>query len=395
MSNDSGFESESRPTVARSRSRSANGWLILILLTVFGVLVYRMAGGLPSQLHNPDAEPRAVTPRSDLPLGEQTQIALFRDASPSVVYITTLKIERYGFSRTLEIPQGTGSGFVWDDTGNIVTNYHVIRDAEIARVTLADNSTYDAVIVGVAPDKDLAVLKIDAPKDRLKPLKIGTSANLQVGQNVLAIGSPFQLDQTLTTGVISGLGREIQSVTRRPIQGVIQTDAAINPGNSGGPLLDSAGRLIGINTAIYSPSGAYAGIGFAVPVDTVNQIVPQLIRYGKVERPGLGIEPFDGSFVQQLLLRNVLAETGVLVKHVTPNSAAERAGMLPTRMSQTDKGSELLLGDLIVAIEGETIAGNNDLFKTLDGRKVGDVISIDVIRDGKTVKLSLTLQELK
>ena len=212
---------------------------------------------------------------------------------------------------------------------------------------------------------------------------------------MLAIGSPFQLDQTLTTGVISGLGREIQSVTRRPIQGVIQTDAAINPGNSGGPLLDSVGRLIGINTAIYSPSGAYAGIGFAVPVDTVNQIVPQLIRYGKVARPGMGIEPFDGSVVQQLQLRGALKDSGVLVKHVTPNSAAEKAGMLPTRMSQTEKGPELLLGDLIVTIAGKTIAGNNDLFKALDGRKVGDEISLDVIRNGKKVTLSLTLQELK
>jgi S1-C subfamily serine protease len=395
MSSESGFESEKRPTVARGQSRSVNGWLILILLMVFGVLVYRMAGGLPSSLHDLDAEPRAVTPRGDLLSGEQTQIALYREASPSVVYITTMTVEQYGLSRTLEIPQGTGSGFVWDDTGNIVTNFHVIRDAEVARVTLADNSTYDAVIVGVAPDKDLAVLKIDAPAGRLKPLRLGTSANLQVGQNVLAIGSPFQLDQTLTTGVISGLGREIQSVTRRPIQGVIQTDAAINPGNSGGPLLDTAGRLIGINTAIYSPSGAYAGIGFAVPVDTVNQIVPQLIRYGKVERPGLGIEPFDSSVVQRLFILDELSEMGVLVKNVMPESAAERSGMLPTRRSQTDKGPEILLGDLIVAIEGKTIASNNDLFKALDGRKVGDVISIDVMRDGKKINLSLTLRELK
>ena len=396
MSSESGYQSENRPVAVQGQARSANGWLILILLIVFGVLVFRMAGGLPSPLHDPKAEPHEVVPRDDLPTGEQTQISLFRDASPSVVYITTLKIERNRFSRNLmEIPQGTGSGFVWDDTGNIVTNFHVIREAEVARVTLADNSTYDAVIVGVAPDKDLAVLKIDAPAERLKPLRVGTSADLQVGQNVLAIGSPFQLDQTLTTGVISGLGREIQSVTRRPIQGVIQTDAAINPGNSGGPQLDSAGRLIGINTAIYSPSGAYAGIGFAVPVDTVNRIVPQLIRHGKVERPGMGIEPFDGSVVQRLLYLEILSETGVLVKNVSPDSAAERSGMLPTRTIQTDKGPEDQLGDLIVSIEGKTIASNNDLHKALDGRKVGDEISIDVIRNGKKVNLSLTLQELK
>jgi S1-C subfamily serine protease len=383
---------QNQPVTVRRGSSSTNGWLIVILLIVFAVLVFQMVGGMPSPLRNPNAQPRGVTPRADLTTFEQTQIQLFRDASPSVVYITTSTVGRVRFSRNLlEIPQGTGSGFIWDNDGNIVTNYHVIRNAEVARVTLVDNSTYDARLVGIAPDKDLAVLKIDAPADVLKPIVVGTSSNLQVGQNVLAIGSPFRLDQTLTTGVISGLGREIQSVTRRPIQGVIQTDAAINPGNSGGPLLDSAGRLIGVNTAIYSPSGTYAGIGFAVPVDTVNRIVPQLIRYGRVERPGLGIEPFDDGFVDLLRFRDVLFDKGVLVKHVRLDSAAEKAGMLPTRIGSQ---REILLGDLIVAIDGQPIANNNDLFKSLDGRKVGDTISISVIRDEEKQKLSLTLQSL-
>lgn len=383
---------QNRPVSGRRGASSTNGWLIVILLMVFAVLVYRIVDGTPSALRNPKAQPRDVTPRADLTTSEKTQIQLFRDASPSVVYITTSTVVR--FSRNLfEIPQGTGSGFIWDDDGNIVTNYHVIQNAEVARVTLFDNSTYMARLVGKAPDKDLAVLKIDAPAGVLKPITVGTSSNLQVGQNVFAIGSPFRLDQTLTTGVISGLGREIQSATRRPrpIQGVIQTDAAINPGNSGGPLLDSAGRLIGVNTAIISPSGAYAGIGFAVPVDTVNRIVPQLIRYGRVERPGLGIEPFEDGIVDRLRLRGQLTEKGVLVYRVSPGSAAEKAGMLPTRAGSQ---GEDLLGDLIVAIDGKPIANNNDLFKSLDGHKVGDTIAISIIRDTEKRELSLTLQSL-
>ena len=202
--------------------------------------------------------------------------------------------------RALEVPQGAGSGFVWDENGYIVTNYHVIAEAQGRRVTLADQSTWSAKLVGVEPDKDIAVLKIDAPTRLLPPIPIGTSDDLQVGQKVFAIGNPFGFDQTLTTGVISGLGREIVSATRRPIQGVIQTDAAINPGNSGGPLLDSAGRVIGINTAIVSPSGAYAGIGFAVPVDVVNRIVPQIIRGEQIEKPGLGIAIAEDYVVRRL-----------------------------------------------------------------------------------------------
>ena len=233
----------------------------------------------------PAAETRTVAARGDLAADEEATIALFRRASPAVAYITSVALRRDLFTlNVFEIPQGSGSGFVWDASGHVVTNYHVVASAGATRVTLADRSSWDAELVGAAPEKDLAVLRIDAPHDRLQPLAIGSSADLLVGQKVFAIGNPFGLDRTLTTGVISALGREIVSPARLTIRDVIQTDAAINPGNSGGPLLDSAGRLIGVNTAIYSPSGAFAGIGFAIPADTVGWVVPELIAHGRIER---------------------------------------------------------------------------------------------------------------
>jgi S1-C subfamily serine protease len=261
---------------------SAYLWPLLLLLGLGLVLAWRFWPRAPWTGLDPNAVPRAVTPRGDLAEDEKTTIAIFRQASPSVVHITTLALRQDAFSLDLfQIPRGTGSGFVWDQDGHVVTNYHVIQGADAARVTLADQSSWTARLVGAYPDKDLAVLMIDAPKNRLRPIPVGTSHDLQVGQKVFAIGNPFGLDQSLTTGVISALGREIESVTRQTIKDMIQTDAAINPGNSGGPLLDSAGRLIGVNTAIFSPSGAYAGIGFAIPVDEVNRVVPKLIRHGK------------------------------------------------------------------------------------------------------------------
>jgi S1-C subfamily serine protease len=225
---------------------------------------------------------RSVAERGDLTAAEKSVTALFEEATPSVVYITSVALRRDFFRfNVMEIPSGTGTGFVWDDRGNIVTNFHVIRDASRAEVTLADGSNWEATLVGYAREKDLAVLHIDAPRSRLQSIRIGTSSDLKVGQTVLAIGNPFGFDQTLTTGIVSALGREIDSTDGVPIRDVIQTDAAINPGNSGGPLLDSAGRLIGVNTAIVSPSGGYAGVGFAIPVDTVNWVVPQLIAHGR------------------------------------------------------------------------------------------------------------------
>ena len=238
-----------------------------------------------------EASSRPVTPRGALTADEVNLTALFEEAAPSVVYITSVERRRDFFHfNVMEIPSGTGSGFVWDNGGNIVTNFHVIQDADAAEVTLADGSNWSASLVGYTQEKDLAVLHIEAPRSQLRPIPIGTSADLKVGQTVLAIGNPFGYDQTLTTGIVSALGREIVSTDGVPIRDVIQTDAAINPGNSGGPLLDSAGRLIGVNAAIVSPSGSYAGVGFAIPVDTVNWAVPQLIAYGKVRRPSLGVD---------------------------------------------------------------------------------------------------------
>lgn len=332
----------------------------------------------------PEVTPRAVTPRGELAADEKATIALFRQASPSVVHITTLTVARDFFTlNLLQVPEGTGSGFIWDDAGHVVTNFHVIQNADAAQVTLADQSTWKAKRVGVAPDKDLAVLRIDAPRSRLKPIPIGTSQDLQVGQNAVAIGNPFGLDQTLTTGVISALGREIESVTRRPIQGVIQTDTAINPGNSGGPLLDSAGRLIGVNTAIYSPSGASAGIGFAIPVDTVNRVVPELIRHGKVIRPGLSVQVAEDQQTARLGL------SGVLVLSVSSKGAAARAGIRPTTR---DAQGRVRLGDLIVAIDGKKIASTNDLYLLLERYKVGDTVTVTLLRDGKQEQARVTLE---
>ncbi len=374
------------------RHGSANAWLVAILLILTVLLFFKMMDGLPGSLLNPDAQSRPVTARGDLAQDEQSTIALFKSASGSVVHINTAGLRRDRVSlNVMEIPQGSGSGFVWDHDGHVVTNYHVIQGAEVARVILEnDDNPYTARLVGAAPDKDLAVLKIDVPKSKLSPIPIGKSSDLQVGQKVFAIGNPFSLDQTLTTGVISGLGREITSVTQRPIQDVIQTDAAINPGNSGGPLLDSAGLLIGVNTAIYSPSGAYAGIGFAVPVDTVNAIVPQLIRSGKIDRPGLGVALWSDTHVQRLMERNSLPRAGALVREVSKGSAAEKAGIRPTQ----ERDGRILIGDLIIAIDGTPINEQKDLFRILEGRQVGDNVSVTVQRADEQIDLQATLQAL-
>jgi S1-C subfamily serine protease len=354
---------------------------------VVGVVLLRDSWVGGASLNDPRAVPRPVTARGELLNDERSTIALFRQASPAVVNITAIGVQRDLFTLNLyQIPQGTGSGFVWDSSGNVITNFHVIQNADAAQVTLADQSNWKARVVGVAPDKDLAVLRIDAPANRLHPIPIGTSKDLQVGQSVFAIGNPFGLDQTLTTGVISALNREIESVTRRPIQGVIQSDAAINPGNSGGPLLDSAGRLIGVNTAIYSPSGASAGIGFAIPVDTVNRIVPELIRSGKVTRPGLGIQIGDEQIAQRLGI------TGVLVVDVSRGSAASKAGIQPTRR---DADGRLRLGDIITAVDGKKVATPNDLYLVLEKYKIGDIVTLSMLRDGKAVQAKVALEAVQ
>jgi S1-C subfamily serine protease len=369
--------------------------LAILLLAVAAALIFvvlRQRGERPPRPpETAPAEPRALTPRGDLAADELSTIDLFREVSPAVVHVTSVNVQRSRLNlNVFEIPQGTGSGFLWDTSGHVVTNFHVIRGGTRAEVTLHDNTVWRAKIVGAEPDKDLAVLRIEAPPEKLRAIAVGTSADLQVGQKVFAIGNPFGLDQTLTTGVISGLNREIKSLTGRPIQGVIQTDAAINPGNSGGPLLDSAGRLIGVNTAIYSPSGAYAGIGFAVPVDTVNRIVPQLVAHGKVVRPGLGIVPEQADIARQLKLRGLLKDEGVLVRSVPPGSSAEQAGLVG--MTQGQRG--VILGDLIVGIDGQQISELNDLYRELDKHSVGDVVVLDVVRSSEKREVKLTLQAL-
>jgi S1-C subfamily serine protease len=342
------------------------------------VVGWALAAGVPAA-----AAAHEVTPRGALRSEERATIELFRAASPAVVFITSIALRRDAFRfNLLEIPRGSGSGFVWDDRGHVVTNFHVIQGASAAKVTLADQSTWEAELVGVAPEKDLAVLRIDAPVARLRPIPVGTSHDLLVGQTVLAIGNPFGLDQTLTTGVISALGREIESAARIPIRDVIQTDAAINPGNSGGPLLDSAGRLIGVNTAIYSPSGAYAGIGFAIPADTVNWVVSDLIAHGKVMRPTLGVELASTELARRLGI------DGVLVLDVVPGGGAARAGLRPTRR---DAVGRIVLGDVIVAVDGERVRSSNDLVLALEQRKVGDAVTVTVQRDRHKQDIRVTL----
>jgi S1-C subfamily serine protease len=372
------------------KSSRRSGWFYfwaVAAVSLITVLIAKQSWIGGASLNDPKAAPRAVTARGELFTDEKSTISLFKQASPSVVHITAITVQRDFFSLNLyQIPEGTGSGFVWDTTGNIITNFHVIQNADAAQVTLADQSAWKARRVGAAPDKDLAVLRIDAPANRLKAIPLGTSKDLQVGQRVFAIGNPFGLDQSLTTGVISALGREIESVTRRPIQGVIQTDAAINPGNSGGPLLDSAGRLIGVNTAIYSPSGASAGIGFAIPADTVNRIVPELIRYGKIIRPGLGIQIAEEQIAERL------GVPGVLVVDVVAGSAAAKAGIRPTRR---EASGSVRLGDVITAVDGRKTESPNELFLALEKYRVGDAVNVTLLRDGKTVQTKITLEAVQ
>ena len=354
----------------RPRFAAASG------LVVLAVLAFAFGSRWQGNVLQADSrgEPRQVVPGGNLLPEERTTVNLFRQASPSVVNITTVTNRRNVFARRIDrVPEGTGTGFIWDERGHVVTNYHVVFRADEALVTLSDQSTWPAALVGGDPHVDIAVLKIEAPADKLRPIAVGSSRDLQVGQSVMAIGNPFGLDHTLTTGVISALDREVSSLTNRLIRGVIQTDAAINPGNSGGPLLDSSGRLIGVNTQIVSSSGSWGGIGFAIPVDTVNWVVPELIAHGEVERPLIGVELDDS------LLR-ARGVKGALVTNVVPGSGADKAGMRASR--RTRRG--IVLGDLITAIEGREVASVNDVHTIVEDFRVGDVVTVTVVRrDGE------------
>ena len=356
-------------------------------ILILGLLAAGVFAGWCGHALTPSlAKPRAVEPRGPLPEWEQVSIRQFKEAAPSVVYITTTE-ERardiFGFD-VVEVPAGSGTGFIWDTQGHVVTNFHVIQGATHAFITLADGSRHEATYVGGAPDKDLAVLLLAKTPPKLRPIPLGSSADLQVGQAVLAIGNPFGLDQTLTTGVVSALGREIQSVTRRRIAGVIQTDAAINPGNSGGPLLDSAGRLVGVNTAIQSPSGASAGIGFAVPVDTVNRVVPQLIARGRLERPDLGFEPVAPRLVE----RAFGPQKGVMVGRVFRGGPAARAGLQGVRV----EGRRVFAGDLIQAVNGRAIEDWDSLLDAVEALPLGGSADLDLQREGRRMRVAIRLE---
>jgi S1-C subfamily serine protease len=314
---------------------------------------------------------------------ERNSIQVFDSSRPSVVFVTNKQLARNPYSFDLvTIPRGSGTGFVWNKEGYIVTNFHVIEGAQEVVITLQDQTNWPAQVIGLAPERDLAVLKIKAPKEKLAPLPLGDSAALTVGRKVLAIGNPFGLDATLTTGVVSALGREIESPTQRKITNVIQTDAAINPGNSGGPLLNSQGQLIGVNTMIYSPSGASAGIGFAIPVNTVKEVVPELITHGRIVRPVLGIASAPDHWAQQLGVE------GVPILRVNPDSPAAQAGL---QGAKRNAWGQISLGDVIVAIDDTPTINDDQLLGALEKYKPGDKVTISIMRQGKLVQRKLTL----
>ena len=316
---------------------------------------------------------------------EENNIEIFKLASPSVVNITNSRFVRSNYSlNPQEVPQGSGTGIIWSDEGYIVTNYHVVQEANRVEVTLQDGSTYFASAVGLEPSKDLAVIKIDAPKDKLIPVNLGDSSLLEVGRKVIAIGNPFGLDTTMTVGVVSALGREIDSVTRRKIRDVIQTDAAINPGNSGGPLLNSLGQWVGVNTAIYSPSGGSSGIGFAIPVNTVKSIVPELIAYGKVQTPILDIAPIP----QADYYRQLWGINGVIVLDVFEDSIPAQLGM--RGLTRNRRG--IVLGDVIVEVDGMQIRNEDDLVEVMELHKAGDVVTVVTRRDDQPFEYEIELQ---
>ena len=357
-------------------------WLVLLLIVGWQFLP--LAG---RTLFAPDAEPRVVSARGDLAADEQATIRLFEQASPSVVYISTKRRVVNFWSRdVMSVPQGTGSGFIWDDLGHVVTNFHVIEGASEAEVRLNDGRTYKAALVGASPMHDLAVLRINVPFDSPPAVPIGTSSDLKVGQKVFAIGNPFGLDYTLTSGLVSALDRTLSERGGVTIRHLIQTDAAINPGNSGGPLLDSAGRLIGINTAIYSPSGAYAGIGFAVPVDTVNRVVPQLIAEGEYRGPSLGIV-LDEKVNELIAFRTGI--NGVVILGVEPGSAADLAGLRGTTI---ERNGAVSIGDVITAIDGDRVDSVRDIDQALDERSIGDEVVLTIERAGREQQVAVTLQ---
>ncbi len=380
------------------KQKSDNNKLILALI-FFGVLnffVVCWAFGLFDPLfgkkrgRNEDAVPRAVAERTDPYPDEVARIQLFKDVKDSVVNIDTIQIQQNMFNwNYVEKEQGTGSGFIWDTQGHVVTNFHVIQSslnpnqALKLRVTLADRSSYEATLIGISPDHDLAVLSINAPKSKLKPIKIGSSHDLEVGQTVYAIGNPFGQSLSLTQGIISALDREIHSPSNAIINGVVQTDAALNPGNSGGPLLDKDSRLIGVNTAITSPSGGSVGIGYSIPVDTVNRIVPELIKNGKTLRPVLGIVLLKDQYKSRIGIKN-----GVVIHRVEPNGPAAHAGLKGLEIAPNN---QLKIGDIILAINNKTIDNLSDYEKVIRQYRPGENVIVKILRNDEEKDIEITL----
>ncbi len=321
---------------------------------------------------------------------EQNSIEVYKMASPGVAFITTSSRVRNFFGDIYERESGNGSGSVIDKQGHILTNYHVIEGASKLTVSFGGDKVYPAKIIGGDPDTDLAVIKITPPRDGLTVIPLGDSDKLEVGQKVLAIGNPFGLDRTLTTGVISGLERPIRARNKRPIDAAIQTDASINPGNSGGPLLDKFGRMIGINSQILSPAGGSVGVGFAVPVNTAKRIVPQLIQFGEVNRPKLGAQLIS---VEQILRRNrgqrlsLPVESGLLIYNAIEGGSADRAGL----RGVTSDGDGIILGDIVLSIEGKEMKSIDDLYRFLNKKRIGDTIKVRVFRDGENVTVPVKL----
>ena len=329
-------------------------------------------------------KPIAPLPRLALIADEKNTIEVFKHASNSTVFINTLEVSRnlFTFDPREEVSRGAGSGFFWDKKGHVITNFHVIKDSRKVFVQLPDNTTWEAFFIGAAPSYDLAVLSIKAPKSKLRPLKHGTSDTLQVGQKVLAIGNPFGFDFTLTTGIVSALGREISAPNGRRIRNSIQTDAAINPGNSGGPLLDSSGQLIGVNTSIFGDS-SNTGIGFAIPVNTLKWVVPQLIAHGKVIRPILGVNLLHPGMAQRLGVKE-----GIVIASVNAGTGAAKAKLRGLRRRSN---GVVVLGDIIVEVNGQKIRDNDDLLDALERQKPGETAALVILRNRRRKNVSVLL----
>ncbi|MEI7702469.1 MAG: trypsin-like peptidase domain-containing protein [Planctomycetia bacterium] len=383
-------QQHSEPSSTRTSAASANGWLVTILAVMAAVLLYRTV--MDSLANRPNYTPRIVAPRGDLALDEKATISIFQAASPSVAYVrTNLKQPTSGEVRELEVSSGTG--IVWDENGLIVTNLHVVEKTVFEgvgklEVQLSGGHLFDAEFVGAVAKHDIAVLRIRATPADLDPITLGTSDDLNVGQKVFAIGNPFGFDRTLSTGVIGGLNRTVGGQAETILAGMIQTDAAINPGNSGGPLLDSAGRLIGVNTAIVSAGGDSAGLGFAVAVNDVVKAVKSIMDASLNDKtPSLGVSILDAETAMENGIPENLLTGGLIVLNVYPATPAAGAGILGCRR----RGFQVFLGDQIVAIDGTTVQTLDELRNILSTKKAGDTVTLKTVRGNQVLNIPVTL----